>query len=494
MRPNPRRLRLPLLAIVLGCLIVLLVPMWGHRGGAARRFGAAVAIDSLLPTFDPAVGHYVARCGPDDPPLRVGAGRPVTVRIGSRLLHDGWMRFMPRVTPGDDFPITIYEGGRSRSYTVRCLPADFPRWHFEAIRPVPDDLFVLSFRANPRSPQWVIAFDTRGIPRWWYRPDTRVLWAQILHDGSVAWARSFGDGYGIRLQMAHEVRTTSGRLLRLVRTRGSITDGHEFRETGDGHVLVDSYVPHPADLRRVGGPRKAAIVTPEIQELDRQGRVLWRWSSRGRIRLGETRLRWWARILANPHRELGGLRTFDPVHINAIEPRGPDEVIISARHTDAIYGIDRSTGRIAWKLGGRGRADGLRVIGDPDPRRFGGQHDVRIADDGTLSVYDNAKLRSYRPRVAFYRLELSRHRARLVGELHDPLVRTSHCCGSARQLPGGGWLVSWGDNPLVSGFDREHRLAFRLRLPVPAYRAVPVPAGAVTIAGLDRSLERMASR
>jgi hypothetical protein len=448
----------------------------------------------LQPPFRPGERRYVARCGPHDPPIRARAGGDATIRIGSSVIQGGLLRFRPDVVPGDDFPITVTEGNRSRAYAVRCLPADFPRWRFQGIRPVGEDLFVVSFKPREGAPQWIIAFDTQGVPRWWYRPGRRVLWAQILRDGSVAWARSFGDGYGLRRSMAFEVHSLDGRLLRLVRTKGSIIDGHEFRETGNGRVLVDSYIPHPADLGPVGGPRRAAIVSGGVQELDRQGHVLWRWDSRGRVRLRETRLRWWARVLANPRRRLGGLETFDPVHINAIEPRGPDEVIISSRHTDAVYGIDRSTGRIVWKLGGRGRAGGLKVLGDPADKRFGGQHDVRLADDGTLSVYDNGKLRAYRPRVAFYRLELARKRARFVGQLQDPLVRTSHCCGSARQLPDGGWLVDWGDNPMVTGFDSDHRLAFRLRLPVPSFRAVPVPPGAVTIAELDRSLERMLPR
>jgi hypothetical protein len=486
------RLRVVLLAaIAFGCVATLLLTAWGHLGRATPGFGTTVMIEGLEPSFDPGERRYVARCGPGDPPMRVGSGRTETVRIGSRIVRDGWMRFRPGVAPGDDFGFSVAEGGRSRTYRVRCLPAGFPHWRFRAIRPVDDGLFVVSFKPRAHAPQWIIVFDTGGTPRWWYRPGARVLWAQVLRDGSVSWARSFGDGYGLRPQMAHEVRTTSGRLLELVRTPGSVIDGHELREIGDGRVLVDSYVPHRADLRGVGGPSRGAVVAAEVQELDRQGRVIWRWSSQGKLRLGETRLRWWARVLANPRRQLGGLRTFDPVHINAIEPRGRNEVIISARHTDAIYGIDRSTGNVAWKLGGRGRAGGLEVIGDPAEKRFGGQHDVRVADDGSLSVYDNGKLRAYRPRVAFYRLEVARNRARFVGQLRDPLVRTSHCCGSARQLPDGGWLVSWGDNPLVTGFDSEHRLAFRLRLPVPTYRAVPVPPGAVSIAELDRSLELM---
>jgi hypothetical protein len=334
----------------------------------------------------------------------------------------------------------------------------------------------------------VIVFDHEGVPRWWHTPRTRVLWAQILSDGTVSWARSFGDGYGLDPRMAHEVRSPAGELLELVRTKGTIIDGHEFRELGNDNVLVDAYVPETADLRRVGGPERAAIVSAEVQELDRRGRLLWRWSSRGRIALEETG-RWWRNVLANPRRRLEGRPAFDPVHVNSIEPRGSDEVVISTRHTDAVYGIRRSSGEIAWKLGGSETADSLRIVGDPARKLFGGQHDVRIADDGSLSVYDNGKDRPRRPRVAFYRLSLERGTATYLDQLNDPAVQTSHCCGSARELEEGGWLVSWGDNPLVTAFDPDGRIAFRLRLPASTYRAVPVPRGAVTVAELDRGLE-----
>ncbi|HEX8689955.1 MAG TPA: arylsulfotransferase family protein, partial [Solirubrobacterales bacterium] len=173
------------------------------------------------------------------------------------------------------------------------------------------------------------------------------------------------------------------------------------------------------------------------------------------------------------------------------EPRGRDEVVVSMRHTDAIYGIERSTGAIRWKLGGRETADSLRILGDPALKLFGGQHDARVGKDGSLSVYDNGKDRPRRPRVVSYRLDLDRGTATYLGQLNDPRIEASHCCGSARPLSGGGWLVSWGDNPLVTAFDRARRTAFRLQLPAPTFRAVPVPAGATTVAKLDRGLERM---
>ena len=395
--------------------------------------------------------------------------------------------------PGEDFSFTATHDGSRDVYRVRCLPAGFPKWEFESLRPTPSGLFTVSFQAPGDKRPWVIVFDDEGVPRWWFNPDTRALWAQVLRDGTIAWARSFGDGYGVDPRMAFEIRSPGGGLRRVVNTNDSIIDGHEFHELPDGDFLTDSYVPRKADLRRFGGPRRAAVVSAVIQEVDPKGRLLWHWSSRGRIGLAETG-RWWRNVLSNAKPGLGSLPTFDPVHINSVEPRDNDEVIVSTRHVDAVYGIDRATGAIRWKLGGTPTAQSLEVVGDPARKLFGGQHDVRISQDGTLSVYDNGKDRPRRPRVAFYRLDLEQGKAVYRGQLNDPEIESSHCCGSARQLDDGGWLVSWGGNPLVTEFDPEGQIAFRLRLPASTFRAVPVPAGAITAAELDQGLERMERR
>ena len=96
--------------------------------------------------------------------------------------------------------------------------------------------------------------------------------------------------------------------------------------------------------------------------------------------------------------------------------------------------------------------------------------------------------------MVFYRLDLEQRRAVYRGQLNDSEVSRSHCCGSAREMSDGGWLVSWGDNPLVTGFDREGRIAFRLHLPASTFRAVPVPPGATSVRQLSRGMAAMRER
>lgn len=478
--------------MLLGLLTTLAFPIWGC-GSGSRESGpdTSISISGLYPDFDRAETHYVSRCGRRAAPIQIDAERGTRVAVGSAEPRTGAIQVDPGVRPGEDFTLTVTSGNARRTYGVRCLPADFPKRRFQGLRPIDPGLFVVSFRASRDARPWVIVFDHEGAPRWWYSPDTRALWAQILGDGNIVWARSFGDGYGLDPRMAHEVRSLSGELVRVVRTKGEIIDGHEFRELDNGNVLVDTYAPAAkVNLKRFGGPKSASAVFGEIQEIDPDGQVVWRWNSRGKIGLGETG-RWWRNVLSNGKHSARGVATFDPVHINSIEPRGPNEVVVSMRHTDAIYGIERSTGDIIWKLGGTPTTDSLRIVGDPAVKLFGGQHDARVEEDGDVSVYDNGKDRPRRPRVVSYRLDLEKKTATYLGQLNEPRVTTSHCCGSARPLEGGGWLVSWGDNPLVTAFDSGGRTAFRLELAASTFRAVPVPEGATTLAALDRGLEKM---
>lgn len=481
-----------LIAVAVVFLAFALQDRLSDSGDSSSESAPSVSIRGLFPPFDPSETRYVSRCGRGGPLVAGRTGAGSRVAIGASRPRAGAFRIArDRVGPGYDFVLGVYSGDRSRRYRVRCLPADFPAWRFQRLRRLGSGLFVVAFRADPRTRPWIIVFDHRGVPRWWFSPSTRVLWAQILKDGTVAWARSFGDGFGLDPRMAIELRTPAARLLELARTRGLITDGHEFRELANGNVLMSSYAPAGGvNLRRFGGPPRTAAAFAEVQEVDPRGRVVWRWNSRGRIRLGETG-RWWRNVLANSKSTGTRPTIFDPVHINSIEPRGPDELVISTRHTDAVYGIDRSTGEISWKLGGLETPQSLRILGDPARKSFGGQHDARIGEDGILSIYDNAKDRPRRPRAAFYRLHVGRGVATYLGQINDRKIKTSHCCGSVRPLAGGGWLVSWGDNPLVTGFDRDKRIAFRLSLPTSTYRAVPVPPGATSIADLDRGLEAM---
>jgi outer membrane protein assembly factor BamB len=329
------------------------------------------------------------------------------------------------------------------------------------------------------------------VPRWWYKSRTRAINAQVLKTGTVVWSRAYGDGYGRDPRQAQEVHTLAGRLVRLIRTKGAIDDPHELLEEPNGHIFLESYVEAaPVDLRAHGGPQRGGIVFPRLQEQTAKGRVIRTLNLRSELTTDETNERWWDPILRNPRPGKKGIRVFDVIHVNSIEPWGK-KLVVSTRHTDAVYGLNRHTGKILWKLGGKTTSKSLTPVNDPIPpnQLFGGQHDARIWGKDILSIFDNSQDRPRKPRGVLYRLDLRAHTATFLGQLIDPKADRGNCCGSVRAIRGG-WLVGFGDTTLVTGFTKKGKVAFRLNWGN-SYRAMPVKPGRVSLRALDRGLEQM---
>jgi hypothetical protein len=233
----------------------------------------------------------------------------------------------------------------------------------------------------------------------------------------------------------------------------------------------------------------------EVQELTRDGRLVWRWNARGHIALEETE-RWWPGGIAIQQQVPKGKREYDPMHINSIAPVGGD-VVISTRHTDAVYRIDRRTGRVEWKLGGTHTKRSLEILNDPQygDAEFGGQHDARVLPDGTVTVYDNSSGRDRPPRLLRFRIDTGLRTATLIEEITDPDALSSSSQGSARRLPGGNWVASWASEPYVTETTPAGKRVLRLYFPdLVTYRALPILPGRIGASRLRAAMDAMHPR
>ena len=139
-----------------------------------------------------------------------------------------------------------------------------------------------------------------------------------------------------------------------------------------------------------------------------------------------------------------------------------------------------SSGRIRWKLGGTETNRSLRVVGDPAEYPLGGQHDARLWKDGTVTISDNGTGLERMPRAVRYAIDAKRRTATLLESITDPRVGPSLCCGSARKLPGGDWVVGWGGSGISSVLTPNGRLLSSFTFDdVFSYRTVPYPERAV---------------
>ena len=111
-----------------------------------------------------------------------------------------------------------------------------------------------------------------------------------------------------------------------------------------------------------------------------------------------------------------------------------------------------------------------------------GQHDARLQPDGTVTIHDNGTNGagpSRQPRVVRYAIDTVNRTATLVEQLRDSAVTFSQCCGTARRLPGGNWVMGWGGTPLITENRPDGTEVFRLTGTF-VYRGVPILPGEFT--------------
>ncbi len=445
---------------------------------------------ALYPDFSPAVTDYVTRCGSGPVAMSATAPAGTQVSFDGQPAQTGTFTQNVQLSAGQRFDFTTTAGGQTSTFHVRCLPSDFPQWSFSRTGKSSIAYTLLAPAQNTAAPGRFIAFmDKNGVPVWWYATAaTAPIDAKLLADDTVAFANFPGGP-------PYQVRRLDGSLVRVVGTVGTPTDFHELQRLSNGNYLVLSYkLRNGVDLTSLGGPASATVTDAEVQEVTPAGSLVWSWNSKDHIALSESQP-WAANIVNSPTQLPGGILAYDIVHINAIEPDG-NGLILSFRHLNGVYRILRSDGSIDWKLGGTTTSKSLTVSGDPrGPNPLGGQHDPRRLPDGTVSIHDNGTLLNRAPRAVRYRIDPSARTATLVESLSDPSITGSGCCGSARKLSTGGWLIDWGGLPTTSEYTangtRVSTLSFAS---VFSYRAQPIEPGRLSATALRNGMDAMFPR
>jgi hypothetical protein len=299
------------------------------------------------------------------------------------------------------------------------------------------------FRPNPHAVMDVRVQRYRGKPvlTWW--------------EGTIA--RGHGRGKGV-------IFDSSYRQIASVRAQhGLQADLHEFNLTSRGTALITAYRSTGHDLSAVGGSRSGHLLAGVVQEIDvASGRLLYSWDSLEHVPLSES------------HKELGDSGTsdkpYDYFHINAISYAADGNLIVSARHTWTVYKIDRSSGAIIWRLGGKNSDFAV-----PDGARFAWQHDARLHGGHTLTLFDNGKYQTDGSESSGLVLGVDEH-ARTVSLRHryrHPTQLSAATQGSVQLVGKDRVFIGWGEQPYFSEFTTGGKLILDGRFPADdqSYRA-----------------------
>ena len=277
-----------------------------------------------------------------------------------------------------------------------------------------------------------------------YKGETVLTWWEGHHT-------SYGQGEFVICDHAYREikRVRAGNVYR--------ADHHEFMITPEDTALLDIYHKVTMDLSEQGGEKDATVLDGIVQEVDiESGDVLFEWHSLEHVGLDESYV-----------------MPYDYFHLNSIDVDHDGNLLVSSRTTCTIYKIDRRSGEVIWRLGGK-RSDFEMGPGT----RTSFQHDARRQKDGTLTVFDNGNMNEVdQSRAVVLELDEGAMTARLVREYTHPDKVRSSTQGNVQVLPDGNVFVGWGSEPVLSEFSHDGRLRFSAAFPTESetYRAFRFP-------------------
>jgi arylsulfotransferase ASST len=315
--------------------------------------------------------------------------------------------------------------------------------------PASDPAYYLLTAEGPRGQHGPLIIDRRGDLVWFrqaqnggfatdfnvqsYRGKPVLTWWESgQHTSSTI---SIGAG-------ACYIADSAYNIIAVIRAKqGLRTDFHELNLTDRGTALITSCVRRPADLRRFGGRRNSYVWSGIVQEIDiATGELVFSWDSLDHVPISETLHYFYNGTSWDP---------FDYFHINSIAVANDGNLLISARNTCTVYKVDRRTGKIRWRLGGR-RSDFALGPGV----RFWWQHHVREPRPGVLTLFDDGAdpAREPQSRGLILNLEDGARRCTLRRAYTSPARPRARNQGSMQLLPNDTVLVGWGSEPSFSHF------------------------------------------
>jgi hypothetical protein len=304
------------------------------------------------------------------------------------------------------------------------LPGDFPL--INVTMPTTSTASGYYFLSNLSTYHpYLMMIDGTGDPVYYLRlvPPRHALDFKVQPNGLMTYYDSFpGAFYGVD-ETYTVVRTFKA-------GNGYYTDHHDLQVLPNGHYIVMIWDTHVVDMSKIvpDGNPGAHVIGLIIQELDAAGLVVFEWRSWDHLEITES--------YDDPTGPV-----VDPFHGNSVEPDNDGNLLVSVRNTDQVLKINRQTGNIMWRLGGKKNEFTLRG----DSQFFHRQHDARRLPNGHLTLFDNRAEQTpqYSRGVEYLLDEVAKKVTRIWEYRNTPDVY-GPWLGNTQRLPNGNTVLGWG--------------------------------------------------
>lgn len=243
-------------------------------------------------------------------------------------------------------------------------------------------------------------------------------------------------------------------------------DLHEFTITSRDTALLSIYHAIPADLTPIGGPKSGWLFDSVFQEINiKTGDLIFEWHASQHFPVEST----FENLKGN-----GGSvdRAFDFFHINSIDTDSRGNFLVSARHTHTISNIDSVTGDVLWTLGGK--LNDFTDLSGGAATDFSWQHDARLHDNDTLTLFDNAASTNenltVQSRAMIIDLDIPNRQATLRADYYHPQEMMAVSQGNVQILEQtGNVFVGWGHSAAFTEYQPDGTLLCDVHFGASAY-------------------------
>lgn len=372
------------------------------------------------------------------------------------------------------------------SSTSQSLASEVPASAADAALPADSPVVAsqTTYKTLPITlPYWSILTNKTGVGSGYvfftplaFYPFTYANPMMVIVDNSgelVYYKNEFSDDYKVQpdgtqsyysfIQGCFVVMDNTYTTKRLIKAgNGYVTDNHELQMIPGGNALLMIYNNRTADLTAIGGLSNATVQDLIIQEIDPDDNVVFEWNSKDYIAVADT------------YQPIANQTTIDYIHGNAIELDDDGNLLISSRHTSEITKINRSTGQVIWRLGGK--SNQFTFLNSD---MFYYQHDIRRLDNGNISLFNNRSNKTpIYSRAEEYTIDEVNKTVSLTWSYQTPLQAYSFAMGNAQRLSNGNTVIGWGSGvPILTEVTSAGEVVFELALEAPlvSYRAFRFP-------------------
>lgn len=258
---------------------------------------------------------------------------------------------------------------------------------------------------------------------------------------------------------------------------GFVPAPHVSEILPNGHYLFSSFSSYPVDMSKVveNGNPNAIVAGAALIEMDANKNVVFQWRSWDYINIEDT---------YQPINDFLNIITLYS-NFNSVAVDKDGNFYVCNRLLSEITKVNRSTGEIMWRFGGK--YNQFTVVNEDDkqsPIYFSLQHDIRILPNGNITLFDNGD--QHEPpfsRAVEYQIDEQNMIATKVWEYVPTVNVFAESNASVQRLSNGNTIIGWGNtanNPTkidITEVNPDGKVEFEMALPktITAFKALKFP-------------------